>query len=146
MPVVSLARVSTYSTHSERRLRKHPSKISRSAGSVSKQRKKFTSKRENKSSDTTVIKGSSNVFEDLGFEKAEAENLKIRADLMLDLRRHIQKNGWTQAQAAEFFGETQPRISNLLKGEISRFSVDKLIVMLARVGITVQVEIKQRAA
>jgi predicted XRE-type DNA-binding protein len=135
-----------YSTRSKRKLRKLPSKISRSAGSVAKQRKKFTSKRENESSNKSVIKGSSNVFEDLGFDQAEAANLKIRADLMLDLRRHIQKSGWTQAQAAEFFGETQPRISNLLKGEINRFSVDKLIVMLARAGITVQVETKQRAA
>lgn len=135
-----------YSTRSKRKLRKRPSKISQSAGSVSKQRKKFTSKREYESSNMSVTKGSSNVFEDLGFRPGEAANLKIRADLMLDLRRHIQKNGWTQAQAAEFFGETQPRISNLLKGEISRFSVDKLIVMLARAGITVQVETKQRAA
>lgn len=135
-----------YSTRSKRKLRKLPSKISRSAGSVTKQRKKVTTKRENDSSNKSVIKGSRNVFEDLGFKPAEAANLKIRADLMLDLRRHIQKNGWTQAQAAEFFGETQPRISNLLKGEISRFSVDKLIVMLATAGITVQVETKQRAA
>jgi len=135
-----------YSTRSKRKLKKLPNKISRPAGSASKQRKKFTSKRENESSNKSVIKGSSNVFEDLGFDQAEAANLKIRADLMLDLRRHIQKSGWTQAQAAEFFGETQPRISNLLKGEISRFSVDKLIVMLARAGITVQVETKQRAA
>jgi predicted XRE-type DNA-binding protein len=135
-----------YSTRSKRKLKKLLSKISRSAANVSKQRKKFTGKRENESSDTTVIKGSSNVFEDLGFKRGEAANLKIRADLMLDLRRHIQKSGWTQAQAAKFFGETQPRISNLLKGEISRFSVDKLIVMLARAGITVQVATKQRAA
>lgn len=135
-----------YSTRSKRKLRKLRSKISRPAGSVSKQRKKLTTKRENDSSNESATQGSSNVFEDLGFEPAEAANLKIRADLMLDLRRHIQKNGWTQAQAAEFFGETQPRISNLLKGEIGRFSVDKLIVMLARAGITVQVETKQRAA
>jgi predicted XRE-type DNA-binding protein len=135
-----------YSMRSKRKLRKLRSKISRPAGSVSKQRKKLTTKRENDASNKSVTQGSSNVFEDLGFEPAEAANLKIRADLMLDLRRHIQRNGWTQAQAAEFFGETQPRISNLLKGEISRFSVDKLIVMLARAGITVQVETKQRAA
>jgi len=135
-----------YSTRSKKRLRKLPSKTSKSAGSVSKQRKNSTSKRGSESATKSVVKGSSNVFEDLGFDQAEAANLKIRADLMLDLRRHIQKSGWTQAQAAKFFGETQPRISNLLKGEISRFSVDKLIIMLARAGITVQVEIKQRAA
>jgi predicted XRE-type DNA-binding protein len=116
------------------------------ASSVSKQRKNSTGKRGSESATKSVVKGSSNVFEDLGFDQAEGANLKIRADLMLDLRRHIQKSGWTQAQAAKFFGETQPRISNLLKGEISRFSVDKLIIMLARAGITVQVETKQRAA
>ncbi|MBM4299548.1 MAG: XRE family transcriptional regulator, partial [Deltaproteobacteria bacterium] len=44
------------------------------------------------------------------------------------------------------FRETQPRISNLLKGEISRFSVDKLINMLGKAGIAVQVETKLRAA
>ena len=135
-----------YSTRSKRKTKKPQRGTSRWVGSVSKQRKKFTSKRENESSNTSVIQGSSNVFEDLGFKPAEAANLKIRADLMLALRRHIQKNGWTQAQAAEFFGETQPRISNLLKGEISRLRVDKLIVMLARAGITVSVETKLRAA
>lgn len=135
-----------YSTRSKKRLRRLPSGISQSAGSVSKQRKNSTGKRKSESASKSVVKGSSNVFEDLGFDQAEAANLKIRAELMLDLRRHIQKSGWTQAQAAGFFGETQPRISNLLKGEISRFSVDKLIVMLARAGITVQVETKPRAA
>ncbi|MEY2856075.1 MAG: hypothetical protein RLZZ74_384 [Cyanobacteriota bacterium] len=89
----------------------------------------------------TITQGSDNIFEDLGFEEAEAANLKIRADLMLALREYIQLMGWTQEQAAEFFQETQPRISNLINGEISRFSVDKLINMLARAGMKVKVEI-----
>jgi predicted XRE-type DNA-binding protein len=116
------------------------------AGNVTKRRKNSEIKGEAEYADTKVIQGSGNVFEDLGFEPPEAANLKIRADLMLDLRRHIQKKGWTQAEAAQFFGETQPRISNLLKGEISRFSVDKLINMLARAGIAVEVETKLHAA
>ena len=92
------------------------------------------------------MRGSDNVFEDLGFAAEEAANLKVRTDLMLDLRRYIQDRGWTQAEAATFFGETQPRISNLLKGEISRFSIDKLINLLARAGLEVQVETKPKAA
>jgi predicted XRE-type DNA-binding protein len=72
--------------------------------------------------------------------------LKISADLLIDLREHIRTHGWTQAEAAAFFGETQPRISNLLKGEISRFSIDKLVNMLARAGIRVRLETEQRAA
>jgi predicted XRE-type DNA-binding protein len=93
-----------------------------------------------------VIQGSDNVFEDLGFAPEEATNLKIRADLMLDLRQYVQERGWTQAEAAVFFGETQPRISNLMKGEISRFSIDKLINMLARAGMRVRVEVEKQAA
>ncbi len=90
--------------------------------------------------------GSDNVFEDLGFDRAEAANVKIRADLMIELREYIKARGWTQAEAADFFGETHPRISNLLKGEISRFSIDKLINMLARAGLRVSLETKPRAA
>lgn len=81
----------------------------------------------------------SNIFEDLGFDKEEATNLKIRADLMLDLRKFIQSNKWTQAEAAVFFGETQPRISNLMNGDIERFAIDKLIQMLSRAGMEVRV-------
>ena len=133
-----------YSTRSKKRLKKPRSKTSRSGGSVTKQPKMSTGARE--STNRKIFRGSQNVFEDLGFEPAEAASLKIRADLMIDLRRYIQDQGWTQAEAAEFFSETQPRISNLLKGEISRFSVDKLINMLAKAGIKVQVETKRRAA
>lgn len=86
-------------------------------------------------------RGSDNVFEDLGFNTEEAANLKIRADLMLDLRQYIQERGWTQEQAAGFFGETQPRISNLMNGEISRFSVDKLLNLIDRAGLQIRVEV-----
>ena len=135
-----------YSTRFKRKLKKPRSKTSRLAGNVTKRREARTVKREGEREATEVIRGSNNVFEDLGFEPAEAANLKIRADLMLDLRRHIQEKAWTQAEAAQFFGETQPRISNLLKGEIGRFSVDKFINMLAKAGIAVRVETKLHAA
>jgi predicted XRE-type DNA-binding protein len=95
-------------------------------------------------SDVTV--GSDNVFQDLGFATEEAINLKIRADLMLDLKGFIQSQNWTQAEAATFFGETQPRISNLMNGDIDRFSIDKLVQMLARAGMDVQVVVSNRAA
>lgn len=135
-----------YSTRSKRKLNKPRSKTSRLAGNATKRRKNSDVNGKTESKDKKATRGSGNVFEDLGFEPAEAANLKIRADLMVDLRRHIQKKGWTQAQAAQFFGETQPRISNLLKGEINRFSVDKLINMLAKAGIAVVVETKLHAA
>ncbi len=88
-----------------------------------------------------VIQGGANVFEDLGFAPEEALNLKIRADLMLNIKRFIKSQGWTQKQAALFFGETQPRISDLMNGDIDRFSIDKLVMMLAHAGMNVRVEV-----
>ena len=71
---------------------------------------------------------------DLGFGAAEAESLRLRADLMLHLSRLIASRGLTQAAAAEVFGVTQPRISNLVRGRIDLFSIDTLVDMLNRVG------------
>ena len=93
-----------------------------------------------------AVLGGDNVFEDLGFGAEEAMNLKVRADLMLDLRSYIQKQGWTQQETAAFLGETQPRISNLMNGEISRFSVDKLINLIGKIGMEVKVEVVSKAA
>jgi predicted XRE-type DNA-binding protein len=95
---------------------------------------------------SSVTQGRDNVFEDLGFEPEEALNLKIRADLMLNIKRFIQSQGWTQKQAALFFGETQPRISDLMNGDIERFSIDKLVMMLARAGMDVHLEVNVKAA
>jgi predicted XRE-type DNA-binding protein len=95
---------------------------------------------------SNAIKGSDNVFEDLGFDNQEATNLKIRADLMLDLWKFIQSQKWTQAEAAIFFGETQPRISNLMNGDIDRFGIDKLVQMLARAGMNVRVLVIPKAS
>ena len=93
-----------------------------------------------------VTQGSQNVFDDLGFAPEEALNLKIRADLMLNIKRYIQSQGWTQKKAALFFGETQPRISDLMNGDIERFSIDKLVQMLYRAGIEVRLEVVTEAA
>jgi predicted XRE-type DNA-binding protein len=73
-------------------------------------------------------------------------NLQIRAVLMLDLRSYIETQGWTQLEAAEFFGETQPRISNLMNGEINRFSVDKLLLMLSQAGREVKIKIVPKSS
>ena len=100
----------------------------------------------NKNTLPEITQGSSNVFEDLGFAPEEALNLRIRADLMLNIRRFIQSQGWTQKQAALFFGETQPRISDLMSGDIERFSIDKLVIMLAKAGMDVKFKVNVKAA
>ena len=93
-----------------------------------------------------IIKGQDNIFEDLGFEAAEATNLKIRADLILDLQKYIKQQKWTQQEAANFFNETQPRTSNLMSGKIERFSIDKLVQMIAKTGMQIKVEVINIAA
>ena len=85
-----------------------------------------------------------NVFRDLGFGEDEAENLKIRADLMIELTKLIEAQELTQAAAAKLLGVTQPRVSDLMRGKIDRFSVDSLIEMLGQAGACVSVLVTRR--
>jgi len=88
---------------------------------------------------TKIHRSTRDVFRDLGFDSEESENLRIRSDLMIELSELIEKRGWTQAKAAEVMGVTQPRISNLVRGKIDRFSIDTLIGMLGSAGVKVQI-------
>jgi predicted XRE-type DNA-binding protein len=90
-------------------------------------------------------RASGNVFRDLGFGSKEAENLRVRADLMIALSSLIEELALTQVQAAELFGISQPRVSDLVRGKIERFSVDSLIAMLGAAGVAVQVTVRKRA-
>ena len=88
-----------------------------------------------------ITPSSGNVFEDLGFDKDEAENLKVRSILMASIRKIIEDEGLTQAKAATLFGVTQPRISDLVRGKIDLFSIDALVNMLGAAGRHVQISI-----
>lgn len=92
-----------------------------------------------KKSKTKVTRSSGNVFADLGFDKEEAQHLQIRSTLMIAIQRIIDERQLTQAQAADVFGVTQPRISDLVRGKIELFSIDMLITMLARAGMHLQI-------
>lgn len=88
-----------------------------------------------------ITRGSGNVFRDVGFSPAEAENLLLRADLMIALTDLIKKRRWTQAVAAKAMGVTQPRISDLKRGKLTRFSLDMLVQMLNRAGAHVTIRV-----
>lgn len=90
---------------------------------------------------TRIHRSSGNVFRDLGFSAEEATNLKIRSDLMIRLSKVIEARGLTQTQAARLFGVSQPRVSDLVRGKIDRFSIDTLIAMLGHAGLAVHVVI-----
>ena len=82
------------------------------------------------------------VFEEIGFPVPEAEHLLIRANLMIEVRRVVESRKLSQAQAAKLFAVTQPRVSDLMRGKIDRFSIDTLIGMLQRAGAGVIVKVK----
>ena len=69
----------------------------------------------------------------------EAANLRVRSELMDKISELIAANGWTQVEAAAQCGLTQPRISDLLRGRISRFSLDALVKIAVALGQRAQV-------
>lgn len=72
----------------------------------------------------------------------EAANLRVRSELMDKIAELVEKNGWTQLEAAQRCGVTQPRISDLLRGRISRFSLDALVNIATALGCRVHVELE----
>ena len=89
-----------------------------------------------------IYPSSGNVFIDAGFPRPEAERLLIRSDLMNQVADLIKKRRLTQARAAKLMGVTQPRISDLVRGRIELFSIDTLVDMLARLGVSVSIVTK----
>lgn len=75
----------------------------------------------------------------------EAENMKLRSALMMELRRHLDESGLSQSEAAKLFGVTQPRVSDLVRGKIDRFALDTLVNMLAAAGMHVEMRIAKAA-
>jgi len=92
-----------------------------------------------------ITKSSGNIFKDLGFPDYEAENLFIRSRLMFELGEFIKKEKLTQAGAAKLMGVKQPRISDLVRGKIDRFTIDMLVNMLAKIGLKIEVSLKKAA-
>ena len=88
-----------------------------------------------------ITKGNDNVFLDCGFPPAEAENLRLRAKLMMALTAYIQKKKLTQAAAAKAMSVSQPRISDLSRGKIGLFTIDTLVNMLTSAGLKVDLDI-----
>lgn len=87
-------------------------------------------------------RSSGNVFLDLGFDPQEAQLLKMRAEIMSDLREQIKTKELTQAEAAKILGVTQSRVSDLVRGKWDLFSLEMLITMESRFGRSVKLFIE----
>jgi predicted XRE-type DNA-binding protein len=87
------------------------------------------------------VKVRGNVFLELGFPPEEAAVLKMRADLMGDLREFIRDSKLTQAAAAQRLGISQSRVSDLVRGKWEKFSLEMLITLAARAGHKVDLRV-----
>ena len=74
------------------------------------------------------------VWEALADTPEQAANLRTRAELMQQIAAIVKESGWTQTEAAHRCGVTQPRMNDLLRGRVSRFSLDALVNIATAIG------------
>lgn len=84
----------------------------------------------------------SRVWDAVADTPAQAANLQARAELMRQIAQIVKAADWTQAEAAEHCGVTQPRINDLLRGRVSRFSLDALVNIATALGRRVHLELE----
>lgn len=82
------------------------------------------------------------VWDALADTPEQAANLRARTELMQQIAAIVKTNGWTQAEAARRCGVTQPRMNDLLRGRVSRFSLDALVNVATAIGRKVHFELE----
>lgn len=85
----------------------------------------------------------SNVWDALFDDPREKAVLEIKSGLMDEIRHYLKRENLTQEKAAEVLGVSQPRISDIATGKISKFTIDALVSILAKAGIVVEVRPKE---
>jgi predicted XRE-type DNA-binding protein len=88
-----------------------------------------------------ISESSGNIFLDLGFSPHEAAVLLLRAELAEALRQWMESEGITQTQAAKRLGITQPRVSEIMRGKIELMSLDYMVGLCAKAGVSVEVRL-----
>jgi predicted XRE-type DNA-binding protein len=94
------------------------------------------------SSKIAVHRGSGNVFADLGFENPE--EMQLRADLVHELREIITRRRLTQIAAAKLLGIAQPDLSALLRGRLTKYSLERLLKFMTILDRDVQIVLKPK--
>ena len=82
-----------------------------------------------------IVRGSGNVFLDIGFSTGEAQNLQLRSELMNKIEHFVRSGGLTHRECAVRMGVTRPRLNELLKSKIDKFSLGALVTMLGHAGM-----------
>jgi len=81
------------------------------------------------------------VWEAIENTPEEAENMKLRSVLMMELKAHLARTGMSQAEAAKLLGVTQPRVSDLIRGKINLFGLDALVNMVSAAGLHIEMRV-----
>jgi predicted XRE-type DNA-binding protein len=87
-------------------------------------------------------KSYSSIWDAIADTPGQAAHLRARAELMRQISDLVKKQRWTQTDAAQHCGVTQPRINDLLRGRVSRFSLDALVNICTALGYRVRVELE----
>jgi predicted XRE-type DNA-binding protein len=82
-----------------------------------------------------------NIWDALTDSPGEAANMQAKAELMRQIVVRIKATKLTQAEAARLCGITQPRMNDMLRGRISRFSLDALVNIAAAIGCRIHIEL-----
>jgi predicted XRE-type DNA-binding protein len=90
----------------------------------------------------TIAKVYASVWDALADTPEQAASLRARAELMQQIAAIVKKNCWIQTEAARHCGITQPRMNDLLRGRVSRFSLDALVNIATSIGRRVHVELE----
>jgi predicted XRE-type DNA-binding protein len=86
----------------------------------------------------------SNVFEQIGFSPEEAASLKMKSELHTQIVKAIKKRGYTQVDLQKRLDESQPRVSDLMTGKISKFSLETLVTYAEALGLHPQILVETR--
>jgi predicted XRE-type DNA-binding protein len=86
-----------------------------------------------------------NVWDALENTPAEAASMTMRSNLLIAVDQRVRSWNITQAEAARRLGITQPRLNDLLRGKIDKFSLDTLINLATQAGLSVRIDIAQAA-
>lgn len=84
-----------------------------------------------------IQEGSGNVFADIGMRNPE--EARAKAEIALHVTDMIAKRGLTQLQAGQLFNISQPRVSDLVRGRLMKFSLDTLLTFARQVGLHVEI-------
>ena len=87
-----------------------------------------------------VQRSSGNVYADLGLP--DAERLKIKTGLVVEIRKAMRRLALTQQEAAKRMGITQPKVSDMMRGDFSNLSERKLMDCLNRLGYDIEIKVK----